>query len=238
MQRLIRILRRSPRARQRAHRASHKQQPSHKPRIQVPMDRVRQTRALWHEEPPGSTHPKPHRLQVSPSSPSPPPQANLSLPVKPFACTICGHRCVTQQQLNNHLTTHTRSKPFTCDHPGCTKSFSVKTALSTHKRTHTNEKPFRCRFCGDSYSDSSNLSKHRKTVHEDANTAIPCPEQGCEYKDSRQQRLERHCRDEGHAGELVRDAQRWAEYTGCWKRKPPRSRTGSVARSSSVSVHS
>ncbi|GAB7348566.1 hypothetical protein MBLNU459_g6956t1 [Dothideomycetes sp. NU459] len=151
---------------------------------------------------------------------------------KPFACTICGHRCVTQQQLNNHLTTHTRSKPFSCDFPGCTKTFSVKTALSTHKRTHTNEKPFHCRFCGDSYSDSSNLSKHRKTVHEDASTAIPCPEQGCEYKDSRQQRLERHCREQGHGGELVGDAHRWAEYTATWKRKPPRSRTASVARSS------
>lgn len=155
---------------------------------------------------------------------------------KPFACNICGHRCVTHQQLTNHLTTHTRSKPFVCDFPGCTKSFSVKTALSTHKRTHTNDKPFGCRFCGDKYADSSNLSKHRKTVHEDERTSIPCPEPGCAYRDSRCQRLERHCRDKAHGVELYSDPMKWAEYTGRWKRKPPasfsaagRSRTASVA---------
>jgi len=153
---------------------------------------------------------------------------------KPFACSICGHRCVTHQQLTNHLTTHTRSKPFICDFPGCNKSFSVKTALSTHKRTHTNDKPFACRFCGDRYADSSNLSKHRKTVHEDERTSIPCPEPGCAYRDSRCQRLESHCRASGHGAGLYSDPMQWAEYTAKWKRKPPtgRSRTGSVARSS------
>jgi uncharacterized Zn-finger protein len=148
--------------------------------------------------------------------------------VKPFACSICGHRCVTQQQLNNHLTTHSREKKFKCDYPGCGKVFGVKTALSTHKRTHTNEKPFSCRWCGDSYSDSSNLSKHRKTVHEDEKTAIPCPHPGCEYKDSRAQRLERHCRETGHGMALYSDAHKWTEYT---RKKQVRSRTASVAPS-------
>ncbi|KAI5209652.1 hypothetical protein E4T38_02310 [Aureobasidium subglaciale] len=147
---------------------------------------------------------------------------------KPFACNICGHRCVTQQQLNNHLTTHSREKKFKCDFPGCGKVFGVKTALSTHKRTHTNEKPFSCRWCGDSYSDSSNLSKHRKTVHEDDKTAIPCPHPGCEYRDSRAQRLERHCRDTGHGLVLLSDAHKWSEYT---RKKQVRSRTASVAPS-------
>ncbi|KAI5252018.1 hypothetical protein E4T42_03883 [Aureobasidium subglaciale] len=147
---------------------------------------------------------------------------------KPFACNICGHRCVTQQQLNNHLTTHSREKKFKCDFPGCGKVFGVKTALSTHKRTHTNEKPFSCRWCGDSYSDSSNLSKHRKTVHEDDKTAIPCPHSGCEYRDSRAQRLERHCRDTGHGLVLLSDAHKWSEYT---RKKQVRSRTASVAPS-------
>jgi hypothetical protein len=148
--------------------------------------------------------------------------------VKPFACSICGHRCVTQQQLNNHLTTHSREKKFKCDYPGCGKVFGVKTALSTHKRTHTNEKPFSCRWCGDSYSDSSNLSKHRKTVHEDDKTAIPCPHPGCEYRDSRAQRLERHCRETGHGMALYSDAHKWTEYT---RKKQVRSRTASVAPS-------
>ncbi|CAD0113366.1 unnamed protein product [Aureobasidium uvarum] len=147
---------------------------------------------------------------------------------KPFACNICGHRCVTQQQLNNHLTTHSREKKFKCDYPGCGKVFGVKTALSTHKRTHTNEKPFSCRWCGDSYSDSSNLSKHRKTVHEDDKTAIPCPDPDCEYKDSRAQRLERHCRDTGHGMALYADAHKWSEYT---RKKQVRSRTASIAPS-------
>lgn len=160
---------------------------------------------------------------------------------KPYVCSICGHCCVTQQQLNNHTTTHTRSKPFACDYPGCTKTFSVKTALSTHKRTHTNDKPFACRFCGDKYADSSNLSKHRKTVHEDERTSIPCPDERCTYRDSRCQRLERHCRDNMHGVHLFSDAMKWAEYTGKWRRKPAtgRSRTGSVAGSiarSSVGV--
>jgi hypothetical protein len=44
------------------------------------------------------------------------------------------------------------------------RSFRSRLLTSTaiHERTHTNEKPLECSICGKKFSESSNLSKHRK----------------------------------------------------------------------------
>ena len=52
--------------------------------------------------------------------------------------------------LLKHDITHTREKPFSCEH--CGKSFAHKYDIFIHQRTHTGEKPFSC----DQYGKISN----------------------------------------------------------------------------------
>ncbi|KJX96393.1 hypothetical protein TI39_contig633g00004 [Zymoseptoria brevis] len=85
---------------------------------------------------------------------------------KPFPCSSCSQAFVTKDQLEKHLTTHTGAKDFVCTWPGCDRSFAVKHALDGHMNSvHLKAKKHTCPHCGQAFDDSSNLSKHKKQVH-------------------------------------------------------------------------
>ena len=87
---------------------------------------------------------------------------------KPFPCPYpgCDKGFVTKEQLNNHETTHTKSRKYKCDQ--CGKAFAVKSALTTHiTAVHEEKKTHRCDMCGKAFADSSNLSKHKQTHFKD-----------------------------------------------------------------------
>ncbi|KAK3944140.1 hypothetical protein QBC46DRAFT_404734 [Diplogelasinospora grovesii] len=50
-------------------------------------------------------------------------------------------------------------KRYTCDIPGCSKSFFQKTHLEIHRRAHTGDKPYTCKLpgCGQRFSQLGNL---------------------------------------------------------------------------------
>lgn len=59
-----------------------------------------------------------------------------------------------------------------------------------HMRTHTKVKPLACNICGRRFSESSNLSKHRRTHAEVG--AFMCRHPGCSKTFHRLDQLRRH----------------------------------------------
>lgn len=131
---------------------------------------------------------------------------------KPFQCPSCTQAFVTKDQLDKHLTTHTGAKDFICTWPGCGRSFAVKHALDGHMNSvHLKAKRHVCPHCLQAFDDSSNLSKHKKQVH-NPETGIRCPARHtheCTYVDSRKDKMKEHCERERHGLETVTDPYRW-----------------------------
>lgn len=99
-----------------------------------------------------------------------------------------------------------------CNWPGCGRSFAVKHALDGHMNSvHLKAKKHVCPHCSQAFDDSSNLSKHKKQVH-NPETGIRCPARhthGCTYVDSRKDKMKEHCERECHGLETVSDSHRW-----------------------------
>lgn len=59
-----------------------------------------------------------------------------------------------------------------------------------HQRVHSGVKPLKCPVCGKGFSESSNLSKHKRT-HE-VKGRFTCTVPGCDRNFHRQDQLRRH----------------------------------------------
>jgi len=65
--------------------------------------------------------------------------------------------------LQKHQFVHNETKGFVCSIDGCGKSFSIQANLTRHKKTiHENVRKFSCPTCNHSFSQSGDLKRHEK----------------------------------------------------------------------------
>lgn len=85
--------------------------------------------------------------------------------LKPFKCTYCPKRFISQSLLKNHIRTHTGERPFLCS--SCPKMFKTSCQLSKHiDRIHKNGKPkYSCEQCNLQFLLVSQFESHRLSMH-------------------------------------------------------------------------
>jgi hypothetical protein len=77
------------------------------------------------------------------------------------ACPECGKTFATSSGLKQHTHIHSSVKPFRCE--VCFKSYTQFSNLCRHKRMHaTCRMQIKCHKCGQAFSTVTSLSKHRR----------------------------------------------------------------------------
>ncbi|CAG9118690.1 unnamed protein product [Plutella xylostella] len=83
--------------------------------------------------------------------------------LKRYMCHVCGHTTKQYANLQVHMRTHTREKPYPCPH--CDRRFSMPSNRDRHIVVHTGEKPYECEHCHRRFTQSSAVKLHIQTVH-------------------------------------------------------------------------
>uniref|UniRef100_A0A8B9H793 MDS1 and EVI1 complex locus n=1 Tax=Astyanax mexicanus TaxID=7994 RepID=A0A8B9H793_ASTMX len=78
--------------------------------------------------------------------------------------------------LQRHIRSqHVGARAHAC--PDCGKTFATSSGLKQHKHIHSSVKPFICEVCHKSYTQFSNLCRHKR-MHADCRTQIKCKDCG------------------------------------------------------------
>ncbi|CAB3223785.1 unnamed protein product [Arctia plantaginis] len=97
----------------------------------------------------------------------------------PLECVECGRRFISKSNLDLHMRTHTKDRPFGCDL--CDKKFATKGLVHQHIRSvHDKEKSHLCQLCSKSFFKKYHLHVHLKS-HSKEKT-YECPDCGKFYK--------------------------------------------------------
>ena len=102
--------------------------------------------------------------------------------MKPFQCDEpgCSWGFVTQNKLNRHKQSHTKTKMFECNIEGCKKSFTTVYNLNTHLKLHNRAFAFECSICVSKFQTQRELELHNIQQHkQDMLPNLKCPVEGC-----------------------------------------------------------
>jgi len=115
-----------------------------------------------------------------------------------LTCSFCSIKFEAPVQLEKHLRSHTKSKPFQCS--SCSKSFVSKSNLSAHQRIHDGTAlRYSCDQCDKKFSHPSEVKQHM-VVHTGIR-AYTCAQCGNKY--SRYPSLWKHMKKCNYTNKVV-----------------------------------
>lgn len=87
---------------------------------------------------------------------------------RPFPCQFCSHGAKSQQDLESHMTVHTKGPNFSCVFDNCTYSCKTAYTFDRHiERYHcAEERWYCCHECPRKYRRGYNLTKHLISEHQ------------------------------------------------------------------------
>ncbi|XP_049323343.1 MDS1 and EVI1 complex locus protein EVI1-A isoform X7 [Astyanax mexicanus] len=95
---------------------------------------------------------------------------------KHYECENCSKVFTDPSNLQRHIRSqHVGARAHAC--PDCGKTFATSSGLKQHKHIHSSVKPFICEVCHKSYTQFSNLCRHKR-MHADCRTQIKCKDCG------------------------------------------------------------
>jgi hypothetical protein len=79
-----------------------------------------------------------------------------------YLCPIAGCSSTFTRKFNmqGHVRSHMRTKPFRCDKPDCDKSFARSYDRNRHVKLHDHVKAHKCKYCSQAFARPDALSRH------------------------------------------------------------------------------
>jgi zinc finger protein 362/384 len=78
-------------------------------------------------------------------------------------CDHCKKKFIGKSVLAAHIRGHMGVKPYKCRY--CQVGFRIASTQKAHERLHTGETPYHCPLCENKYTQLSNLKSHFKNNH-------------------------------------------------------------------------
>lgn len=120
--------------------------------------------------------------------------------IKPYICSVCGHKSARKISHVVHCRQHTNEKPYICKY--CSYRSADPSCMTKHEMTHKNDYNYKCNFCSTYKTTQANsLKKHMKTTHLEEYKKIKCDR--CGFCSINAETLKKHKKD--HETGLIKD---------------------------------
>ena len=99
---------------------------------------------------------------------------------KTFKCELCQESFYTQDNLNDHVKTHSDEK-LECKYEGCNGIFSTPNSLRNHVRVYHEEidRVYTCKYCKENFFSKSKHDYHVQKDHKDYTCYLCCQNRIC-----------------------------------------------------------